>query len=90
LRAVVRDVGVARAGGWTAPLNAIYGEGEIDGATHKDFLSVRRVGMREVQRDLRRYNNPVVLPVGPAANGVGCVGWEREIDERVAAGLCGL
>ncbi|MFT4229720.1 MAG: virulence RhuM family protein [Microbacterium sp.] len=46
-------------------LKNIYEEGELDeAATHKDFLSVRREGAREVQRSVAHYNLDAVISVG--------------------------
>lgn len=46
-------------------LKNIYEEGELDeAATHKDFLSVRREGTREVQRSVAHYNLDAIISVG--------------------------
>lgn len=46
-------------------LRNIYAEGELDeAATHKDFLSVRREGAREVRRALAHYNLDAIISVG--------------------------
>lgn len=43
----------------------IYAEGELrPEATHKDFLSVRREGNRDVQRRLEFYNLDMIISVG--------------------------
>ena len=43
----------------------VYEEGELTPeATHKEFLSVRREGKREVQRRLDAYNLDVIISVG--------------------------
>jgi hypothetical protein len=43
----------------------IYAEGELrPEATHKDFLSVRREGARDVQRRLEFYNLDMIISVG--------------------------
>lgn len=43
----------------------IYAEGELSSeATHKDFLSVRREGNRDVQRRLEFYNLEMIISVG--------------------------
>ena len=43
----------------------VYEEGELDEtATHKDFLSVRREGTREVKRAVAHYNLDAILSVG--------------------------
>lgn len=43
----------------------IYAEGELrPEATHKDFLSVRREGSRDVQRRLEHYNLDMIISVG--------------------------
>ncbi len=43
----------------------IYAEGELHPeATHKDFLSVRREGKRDVQRRLEFYNLDLIISVG--------------------------
>ena len=43
----------------------IYAEGELGSeATHKDFLSVRREGNRNVQRRLEFYNLDMIISVG--------------------------
>jgi hypothetical protein len=49
----------------TMHLKAIYEEGELDlAATCKDYLQVRHEGGREVSRNLRHYNLPVILSIG--------------------------
>lgn len=46
-------------------LRNIYAEGELDElATHKDFLSVRREGSREVHREVAHYNLDAIISVG--------------------------
>ena len=46
-------------------LQNIYEEGELQpAATHKEFLSVRREGNREVQRQLDFYNLDAIISVG--------------------------
>src|SRR2546427_408594 len=46
-------------------LQNIYAEGELQpAATHKDFLSVRREGNREVQRRVDFYNLDAIISVG--------------------------
>jgi hypothetical protein len=46
-------------------LQNIYEEGELQrGATHKDFLSVRREGTREVTRSVDFYNLDAIISVG--------------------------
>lgn len=46
-------------------LKNIYDEGELDeGATHKDFLSVRTEGSRSVERKVAHYNLDAVLSLG--------------------------
>ena len=46
-------------------LAAAYEEGEIsEEATCKDYLQVRREGMREVRRNLKHYNLEAILAVG--------------------------
>ncbi len=46
-------------------LRNIYAEGELDeGATRKDFLSVRREGARDVRRSLAHYNLDAIISVG--------------------------
>ena len=46
-------------------LKNIYDEGELDeGATHKDFLSVRREGSRTVERKVAHYNLDAIISVG--------------------------
>lgn len=46
-------------------LKNIYEEGELEvQATHKDFLSVRQEGSREVQRKLDFYNLDAIISVG--------------------------
>jgi len=46
-------------------LRNIYEEGELQGeATHKDFLSVRREGQRNVTRSLDFYNLDAIISVG--------------------------
>lgn len=46
-------------------LQNIYEEGELGrSATHKEFLSVRREGKREVQRTLDVYNLDAIISVG--------------------------
>jgi len=46
-------------------LQNIYSEGELQlEATHKDFLSVRREGTRDVQRQLDFYNLDAIISVG--------------------------
>jgi hypothetical protein len=43
----------------------VYAEGELTPeATHKEFLSVRREGKRDVQRQLDAYNLDVIISVG--------------------------
>ena len=43
----------------------IYAEGELrPEATHKDFLSVRREGSRDVQRRIEHYNLDMIISVG--------------------------
>jgi hypothetical protein len=45
----------------------IYAEGELQrGATHKEFLSVRSEGGREVSRSLDSYNLDAIISVGHA------------------------
>ncbi len=48
----------------TLHLKAVYKEGEVDGATCKDYLQVRSEGGREVRRSLRHYSLPAILAVG--------------------------
>lgn len=49
----------------TMHLAAIYEEGELrEEATCKDYLQVRREGLREVRRNLKHYNLEAVLAVG--------------------------
>lgn len=46
-------------------LQNIYAEGELAfAATHKDFLSVRREGSRQVTRSLEYYNLDAIISVG--------------------------
>lgn len=46
-------------------LQSVYGEGELDpGATHKEFLSVRQEGSRQVSRRLEYYNLDAIISVG--------------------------
>lgn len=46
-------------------LRNIYAEGELDEtATHKDFLLVRREGVRDVRRTLAHYNLDAIISVG--------------------------
>jgi hypothetical protein len=46
-------------------LQNIYDEGELQAAaTHKDFLSVRREGTRDVQRQVSFYNLDAIISVG--------------------------
>ena len=46
-------------------LQNIYEEGELErGATHKEFLSVRREGRRAVQRRVDAYNLDAIISVG--------------------------
>ena len=46
-------------------LQNIYEEGELGlSATHKEFLSVRREGKRDVQRTLDFYNLDAIISVG--------------------------
>ena len=46
-------------------LRNIYAEGELDeAATHKDLLSVRREGARDVRRTLAYYNLDAIISVG--------------------------
>ena len=46
-------------------LQNIYEEGELQrAATHKDFLSVRREGNRDVQRRVEFYNLDAIISVG--------------------------
>ncbi len=46
-------------------LQSVYDEGELQPeATHKDFLSVRQEGGRQVSRQVRHYNLDAVLSVG--------------------------
>ena len=46
-------------------LQNVYDEGELQPeATHKDFLSVRQEGSRQVSRQTRHYNLDAVLSVG--------------------------
>lgn len=46
-------------------IHNIYDEGELDAAaTHKDFLSVRREGNRDVQRRVAHYNLDLIISVG--------------------------
>lgn len=52
-------------------LRSIYEEGELDEqATHKDFLSVRREGSREVRRTVAHYNLDAIISVGYRVNSV--------------------
>ena len=46
-------------------LQNIYEEGELQpAATHKDFLSVRREGTRDVQRQISFYNLDAIISIG--------------------------
>jgi len=46
-------------------INNIYEEGELQpAATHKEYLSVRREGARQVQRRLDHYNLDMIISVG--------------------------
>ena len=46
-------------------ISNIYGEGELlPEATHKEFLSVRREGKREVERSREFYNLDAIISVG--------------------------
>ena len=46
-------------------LQNVYGEGELrPEATHKEFLSVRREGTRDVKRTLDFYNLDAIISVG--------------------------
>lgn len=43
----------------------IYEEGELaPAATHKEYLSVRQEGTRQVQRRLEHYNLDMIISVG--------------------------
>jgi hypothetical protein len=49
----------------TLHLKAIFAEGElVEAATCKDFLQVRREGLRDVSRSLRHYRLEAILAVG--------------------------
>ncbi len=49
----------------TLHLKAIFAEGElVEAATCKDYLQVRREGLREVSRNLRHYRLEAILAVG--------------------------
>ncbi len=49
----------------TLHLKTIFAEGElVEETTCKDYLQVRREGMREVSRNLRHYRLPAILAVG--------------------------
>ena len=49
----------------TLHLKAIFAEGElVEVATCKDYLQVRREGLRDVSRILRHYSLPAILAVG--------------------------
>lgn len=49
----------------TIHLKALYDEGEIDEATTcKEYLQVRREGIREVRRSVKHYNLDAILAVG--------------------------
>ena len=50
-------------------LQNIYEEGELEAAaTHKEFLSVRSEGTREVRRPLEYYNLDAIIAVGYRVN----------------------
>lgn len=43
----------------------VYSEAELEpGATHRDFLSVRQEGTRQVQRSITHYNLDMIISVG--------------------------
>ena len=49
----------------TLHIRAIYQEGELEeAATCKDYLHVRQEGARQVQRNLKHYNLPMILAIG--------------------------
>ncbi len=49
----------------TLHIKAIYEEAELDeAATCKDYLQVRQEGKREVKRQLKHYNLPMVIALG--------------------------
>lgn len=48
----------------TLHLKAIYADGELDTATCKSYLQVRREGTRSVKRSIRYYNLDAILAVG--------------------------
>src|SRR5712671_6731335 len=49
----------------TLHLKTIFAEGElVEEATCKDYLQVRREGMRDVSRNLRHYRLEAILAVG--------------------------
>jgi len=46
-------------------INNIYAEGELQpAATHKEYLSVRQEGSRQIQRRLNHYNLDMIISVG--------------------------
>jgi hypothetical protein len=50
-------------------INNIYKEGELQPeATHKEYLSVRQEGTRQIQRRLEFYNLDMIISVGYRAN----------------------
>ncbi|MDR1635645.1 MAG: virulence RhuM family protein [Bifidobacteriaceae bacterium] len=50
-------------------LHSVYGDGELDEeATHKDFLSVRQEGDRQVRRTVGYYNLDAIISVGYRVN----------------------
>lgn len=49
----------------TQHIKAVYSEGELEqNSTCKDYLQVQLEGGREVKRNIRHYNLPVILAVG--------------------------
>lgn len=63
-------------------IQKIYDDNELDeDSTVKNFLTVQKEGLREVERDLVHYNLPMIIAVGFKVNSERAVQFRKWINQ---------